>query len=71
MAQEYRLLLTNNAQDGIEVEVVSGSMLPDDKIFQSQQAQQLYLVGKIATETAFERMGIKNPAEEADKLAME
>lgn len=71
VAMEYRTLLTNNFGDGIEVEVVAWSLLPDDKIYQAEQAKELYLNWKIATDTAFERMGIKNPQEEADKLALE
>ena len=71
VAMEYKKLLVNNFWDWIEVTVQAGSLLPDDKIYQAEQAKALYLKGKIATETAFERMWIKNPKEEADKLALE
>lgn len=70
-AQEFKRLLLNNPGDGVEVEVQAGSMIPDDKLYQAEQAKELYMNGKIATETAFERMGFKNPQEEADKLALE
>lgn len=70
-AQEFKRLLLNNPGDGVEVEVQAGSMIPDDKLYQAEQAKELYMNGKIATETAFERMGFKNPQEEANKLALE
>ena len=69
--EEFLDLLFNGNDDGVEVTVQAGTLLPDDKLTMSEQAMELAKMGKITTEMLFERIGVLNPKEEAEKLALE
>ena len=64
---EFITLLLNN-NDGIEVTVKAGTILPDDKVTEQEQAIELAKMNKCTTEFLYERMGIPNPKEEAEKF---
>ena len=58
-------LLFNSRGDGIETDVLPGSMMPDDKIAMRSEAIQLAQYGKISNKLLYERLGIKNAEKEA------
>lgn len=64
---EFIELLLNN-EDGIEVTVQAWTILPDDKVTMAEQAMELSKMGKATTEFLYERLGIPNPKEEAEKF---
>lgn len=68
--EKYIELLFNN-EDGIEVKVLPGSILPDDPVTMSEQAMELAQMNRITNELLYERIGIPNPDAEAEKLALE
>lgn len=70
-ASKYREMMMNDAREGIEVKVLPGSILPDDKVTWAQQALDLAKMGRISNETLYERMGYPSPAKEAEKTALE
>lgn len=71
LTDDFLELLYNNIEDGMEVSVLAGSMLPDDKVTQREEAIQLAQYGKISTRLLYERLGIINPEEEATKFETE
>lgn len=70
-AKKYRQLLMNDRRQGIEVKVLPGSILPDDKATWASQALELAQRGRISNETLYERLGYPNPEKEAEKTALE
>lgn len=69
--EEFLDLLFNSNDDGVEVTVQAGTLLPDDKLTMGEQAMELAKMGKISNELLYERIGVTNPKEEAEKLALE
>jgi hypothetical protein len=70
LTDEYVSILFND-EDGIEVKVLPGSILPDDPVTMAEQAMQLAQMNRITNELLYERLGIPNAKEEAEKLALE
>lgn len=64
---EFITLLLNN-NDGIEITVKAGTILPDDKVTESEQALELAKMNKVTTEFLYEKLGVPNPKEEAEKF---
>ena len=60
-------MLFNN-DDGIEVSVLPGTILPDDPVTKAEQAMELARMNRITNELLYESIGIPNPDEESDKL---
>ena len=57
--------------DRAEITVKAGTILPDDKITEAEQAMELAKNWKITMELLYERIWIPNPQKEAEKFAME
>ena len=57
-----------NAEDGIEVSVLPGTILPDDPVTKSEQAMELAWMNRITTQLLYEQIWISNADEEADKF---
>jgi hypothetical protein len=64
---KYIEFLFNN-DDGIEVSVLPGTILPDDPVTKAAQAMELAGMNRITNELLYEQIGIPNADEEADKL---
>lgn len=65
--EKYIEFLFNN-DDGIEVNVLPGTILPDDPVTKAAQAMELAGMNRITNELLYEQIGISNSEEEADKL---
>jgi hypothetical protein len=68
--EEFLKLLFND-EDWIEITVKAGTILPDDKVTEAEQAMELSKDWKITMELLYERIWIPNPQKEAEKFAME
>lgn len=68
---EYLTISQNNIEDWLEIDVLAGSTIPDDKIAQMSQAIQLRQLNSITTEKLYEKLGWENPMEEAKKFHQE
>jgi len=70
-AKEYLKLRNNNKWDGLEIQVVPWSTLPDDPIAIKAQSLELMNAGKITVEKLYENLGFESPEEEAKKFYQE
>lgn len=66
-AERYFELMYDNPGDGMEIYVQEGSMMPDDKMAQREEAIMLAQYGRISTELLYKRLEIPNPEKEARK----
>jgi hypothetical protein len=57
-----------NSDDGIEVSVLPGTIIPDDPVTRAEQAMELAKMQRITNTLLYESLKIPNADEEADKL---
>ena len=68
---ENFLELLFNDNDWIEIDVIPGTMLPDDKVTEAEQAMELAKLNRISNKLLYERLWIANPSKEAEDFALE
>lgn len=69
-ASETIELTQDDLDDGMEIKIIPGQILPEDRMFEMERAQELGIAGIIDPVTMFTKMGEDNPAETAKKLIM-
>lgn len=70
-SKKYLEYLKNSDTDGMEIKILAGSTLPDDKIAIKTEAMALVQLGKITDEELYRRLGWDDPAEAAKELKQE
>lgn len=58
-------LMQDDFEDGVEIKVIEGKTLPEDRQFKYQQAQEDVTKGILAPTDYFERAGYDNPSDKA------
>ena len=67
---EYLTLSRDEIEDGIEVMVKAGSLMPQDKVGFRNEAIELWQMGAIDPVTFFERLNYPNPKDTAERLVL-
>lgn len=67
---EYHTFSRDDIEDGVEVMVKSGSLLPVDKVTFRNEAIELWKINAIDPVTFFERLNFPNPKESAERLVL-
>lgn len=63
-------LMRDELMDGVEVSVIPGQIMPEDRIFKAERAKEEAVAGLIDPLTYFEETGRDNPLEMAKRLIM-
>ena len=69
-AEETIELTQDDLQEGIEIKIIPGQILPEDRLTETERAQELGMAGAIDPITMFTKMGEDNPEDMAKKLIM-
>lgn len=69
-AQEAIEMLRDDVQDGVEIKVIPGQILPEDRIFKAERAGEDYRAGVLDPVSYFEASGYDNPMEIAKRVTM-
>lgn len=67
-SKEFLKIDRNNIEDGIEIEIIPGTLIPQDAATRMNRALSLANSQQIDPITLYEEMGIKNPLEKAKRL---
>jgi hypothetical protein len=70
-SKKYFKYLRDSENDWLQIDVVAGSTLPDDKMYQRAEAIELLWAGKITDEELYTRLWWDEPKESAKKLKLE
>jgi hypothetical protein len=63
-------LTRNDLQDGIEINIIPGQIMPEDRVFKAERAKEEAVAGLIDPLTYFEETQRDNPAKLAKRLEM-
>ena len=69
-AREVIDLTRNDLEEGIELQVIPGQIMPEDKVFKMERAKEEAIAGLIDPLTYFEESGRENPMKLAKRLEM-
>lgn len=63
-------LIQDDIEEGVEIKVIPGQVMPEDRMYKAERATEAYKAGLIDPVSYFEETDWENPMEQAKKLIM-